>query len=334
MTTSASASDLDLPSKLPFDQLTTILQAPAPAMIARPPFNGVMALAQRQQLHYWFGAPGVTVQSRFVIGSLSKQLTAGLVMKAIAQQKLTWDSLLSDSVPQQPQQPKVTVGQLLQQTSGLIANDQAPLFAPGSQFRYSNANYELLADVLEAVNQQSYAEQMATLFRQCQLWQAFVPTATLPTSAMPNLVQGYQEDEQGIHAGALDAPLRANASGHLVASAGDLIRWQHCLYQSAWLDSTVKTQMLTPGLVRPHRWGAVRYAAGIQVLEQDGLLEYSHSGYVPGYISTLLYYPQYELSLVLLEPLSLKPDTMERVFYYHDRTRLWLRQQLLRQETP
>lgn len=55
--------------------------------------------------------------------------------------------------------------------------------------------------------------------------------------------------------------------------------------------------------------------------KQDDILEWSHSGYIPGFISTVSYYPKEDVTMVLLENTSWMPDDMDRVFYYHDHLR-------------
>jgi hypothetical protein len=71
----------------------------------------------------------------------------------------------------------------------------------------------------------------------------------------------------------------------------------------------------------PHRWGETKYADGIQVDSLDGITELFMSGYVPGFISTMIYYPKTKVSLVVLENISPSSSDMDRVYYFHDQVR-------------
>lgn len=79
--------------------------------------------------------------------------------------------------------------------------------------------------------------------------------------------------------------------------------------------------MISNGVIRPHRWGALKYADGIQVDHLGDIMELSMSGYVPGFISTMIYYPETKVSMVILENISPSPSDMNRVFYFHDQLR-------------
>ncbi len=61
--------------------------------------------------------------------------------------------------------------------------------------------------------------------------------------------------------------------------------------------------MTSPQSYRSHRWSEkLSYGYGLQISHDPN--EFSHSGYVDGYSSTLIYYPDYDLSVVVLENTS------------------------------
>ena len=127
----------------------------------------------------------VTPQTSFIIGSVTKAFTALAVMQLVeagkveldapVQRYITWFRL-ADPVTS----AKITVRQLLNQTSGLPMlrepqfwtdlDDRAlertvrflrtakVNFPPGKSFGYSNANYETLGLIVQAVSGQSYEE--------------------------------------------------------------------------------------------------------------------------------------------------------------------------------
>lgn len=96
-----------------------------------------------------------------------------------------------------------------------------------------------------------------------------------------------------------------------------------CLHGGKLLKALTYRAMITPtpSAKRSHRWGVLGYGYGIQVSDREGLQELSHSGYVPGYISTLIYYPKQLFSVVVLENTAWLTNDISRVFSVHDRLR-------------
>jgi CubicO group peptidase (beta-lactamase class C family) len=125
----------------------------------------------------------VGTETPFVIGSLSKSLTALAVMRLVDGGQLELDAPVSRYLPAfrtaATHSSPITVRQLLDQTSGLpgsatdlstpvstladqIASLAAvePASAPGTHYAYANANYVVLGGVIEAVSGRPYADAM------------------------------------------------------------------------------------------------------------------------------------------------------------------------------
>lgn len=123
--------------------------------------------------------------TNYRIASVSKQFTAMAVMILADRKKLSYDDSLTRFFPDFPAYGKhVTVRHLLNHTSGLVdyaevipAGTTTPLtdgdvldlmkrqdktmFPPGSQFRYSNTGYAILALIVEAASGMTFQEFMA-----------------------------------------------------------------------------------------------------------------------------------------------------------------------------
>lgn len=122
-----------------------------------------------------------TPETRFHIASVSKPFTALAILQLQEQGRLSINDPISRFVPF-PGGEKITIEHLLTHTSGIPnINDLpdydtfarsphkieelvakfagAPLsFSPGSDYRYSNSNYNVLALIVERVSGQSYGE--------------------------------------------------------------------------------------------------------------------------------------------------------------------------------
>ncbi len=92
-----------------------------------------------------------------------------------------------------------------------------------------------------------------------------------------------------------------NSSGGIISTAHDMLRWNECLHNGHILLPDSYNTFISPSVQRIHRWGKIGYGYGVQVANNNGILEISHNGYVPGYCSTLIYYPLQKISLLILE---------------------------------
>lgn len=123
----------------------------------------------------------------FRLASVSKQFTAMAIWKLIEQNKLNWKTKVKDVLHELPLIANtITIGQLVNHSSGLYdyedlipeertlpVSDQDVLqyisdidslyFEPGSEFRYSNTGYCLLALVVERLSQLPYEKSIQTL---------------------------------------------------------------------------------------------------------------------------------------------------------------------------
>lgn len=311
-------------------------------LAAQPAFSGELLLVQGEQTLYQRSqtlversdAPPPDRPYQYRVGSISKQLTAVLVLSAAAKGQLDLEQALDSELTGLPAGAHNTVSaaQLLNHSAGLIEPGQPPQFVPGSRFGYANHGYVLLGEWLSRVTGQSYTAQANALLARCQMHQSTMPapaTAAERRQRYPQLRDGYVQ--RGTAAAerlewAITPAQRP--SGGLLASAADLVRWSRCLHAGPALAPAQYAYLTTPRIERPHRWGLLGYGAGLQVLQRDGLLEYSHGGYVPGYMSTLLYYPSQSFSVVVLENTSYPERDIAQAYALHDQVRLLARDYL------
>lgn len=128
----------------------------------------------------------------FLLGSVSKSFTAVCIMQLAEQGKIDLNAHISAYLPEATDGDRITVGQLLNHTSGLgehqtlgsyrIINDQ------GSHC-YANVNYSLLGEIIEAVSGSSYDEYITEkVFGPLELSHT---SATLEGSVANGLIEGY-----------------------------------------------------------------------------------------------------------------------------------------------
>ena len=190
-----------------------------------------------------------TADTRFMIASLSKSFTAAAILLLQERDQLSLDDTVNQFIPDFPRGDEITIRQLLMHTSGLprivffrdygkksklshSTRDlvdwikEKPLaFSPGERYGYSNANYALLAHVIERVSGLSYGE-----FLQANILAPLDLQATghngNPDLAIDGLANGHVPE--GL---AEIGPARyydysiVTGAGSLYSTTGDLLTW-------------------------------------------------------------------------------------------------------------
>lgn len=127
----------------------------------------------------------------FIIGSVSKSFTALCIMRLAEAGLLDIDNKLSQYLPDATDGDKLTLRQLLNQTGGLDTY-QTPsdyrVSRPQGEHIYSNINYNLLGQVIEAVSGQSYEDYVTeNIFRPLGMDNS----SASPEGALADLIPGY-----------------------------------------------------------------------------------------------------------------------------------------------
>lgn len=269
--------------------------------------------------------PEFTLQTPFVTASLSKQMTAALVMREVDQGRVDLDAPITQYLEHLNGKwdGVITVRQLLNHLSGIVKLDKPLKTIPGEVFAYSNTGYNLLGEITAKTSGMDYETLASEMFKRCGMGN------TNASSNTNNAVRYHEKSVGEQVAMTKDLPARFAPSAGVISTAEDLVAWNQCLHNSDLLSAKSHLQMVSKAATRAHRWGDLGYGFGLQLSGSGEVKEWSHSGYVLGYISTLSYYPESDTSMILLENISWYPKDMTRVFYYHDE----LRSQLLKQLT-
>ena len=268
-------------------------------------FNGIAFVASRDKvmLEKAFGrlTPTSTLplmtDSIFRIASISKQVTAILVMQEVADGRLALDELLGRYWPEFPNADAraVSLRQLLMHTSGLPNPNKvddfylpenvsdshmrtsagtvcaAPLQRkPGEAFEYNNCDYLVLGALLERVTQTPFATLVTT--------RIFKPAGMINAGIYTRDTQGLQSHAQGIVNGKSDGTVNPAA----YAAAGGLYGTVHDIWHlnRAFADGRLLSEAARQTMTSPYHWGAalgvwsyeLKSAAGkrAKVMERQG----------------------------------------------------------------
>jgi CubicO group peptidase (beta-lactamase class C family) len=256
---------------------------------------------------------------RFRLGSVTKQFTAAGILLLEERGKLRIDDPIGKYLPDAPEAwQKVTIYNVLTHTSGipsftgfpdyhstewkdtnpaeLVARfrDKPLDFEPGSKFNYSNSGYVLLGYLLEKVSGQTYAD-----FLQQNIFTPLEMSSTgIDSNAaiLPQRAQGYQPSPHGIeHAGYISMTIPFSA-GALYSTTGDLLKWEQGLFGGKVLKPESLAKMITPF--------KENYGCGVFVRTIDGHKLINHGGGIEGFNTSLGYYPDDKLTVIVLGNLN------------------------------
>jgi D-alanyl-D-alanine carboxypeptidase len=173
--------------------------------------------------------------------------------------------------------------------------DTDPPFAAGAGWEYSDTNYILLAMVLEKVTGQRAYDMITTRILEPLRLHNTVPSAA---PVIEGVVQGYAGSNNpfgGADAVLVDGRFAFDpgfewAGGGFASTAEDLARWAKALYEGRAFDASLLTQVLD-GVAAGGLGRGVRYGLGVIIRDSPLGPAYGHSGFFPGYLTEMRYFP-------------------------------------------
>lgn len=265
--------------------------------------------------------------TRFLVGSITKSVTALIAMRLVAAKRLDLDATVSDYLDyyREDTGKRLTVRHLLTHTDGLpnYTNDPyfwepdalvAPMttaafvirycsgdlaFEPGAEYRYGNSGYSILGAIIEEVTGDTFrdvAEQL--VFEPMGMARSGVHAYA---DEIPELAAGYERAPGGLlPAAPIPRPLLA--AGSLYSTVDDLLVYDRGLRGGTELeDSAVDAVLVTrSGAVD----GTFAYGWNVGTLDLGGAIPSTRyaatNGEINGYNAVMIRVPDAGQLVVLL----------------------------------
>jgi CubicO group peptidase (beta-lactamase class C family) len=264
------------------------------------------------------GAP-ITPETVFDIASTSKQFTATAILLLAQEGKLDLDAPVRRYLPQLASwADRVTLRQMMHHESGIpefigllearglsistpttqedaIAALEAVQdlnFEPGTQFAYTNSNYILLSQVVEAVTGRTLTAYLRdTIFEPLGLKAVMDPVAAILGKAAPYALQDGKWVSDAV-------PWAQTGFSGVQTTPSELVRWA-----AQYWDPTIGGAQLlaarSEGAV-PYPFTDWLYGAGIFIEPTDsGGMLFEHPGDWGGYVAQLLILPEERLAVAV-----------------------------------
>lgn len=275
----------------------------------------------------------ITPSTIFNIGSVTKQFTAAGILKLEESNQLNVHDKIQKYFPDIPiDKNSITIHQLLTHTSGIapgtggfryqaVKKDdainelfQVPLmYAPGTKYTYANANYILLAAIIEKVTQQDYESFLRNNFWDpLQMYHTGYRSFTAKTRQMAH---GYVFDESigewkdwGTtldHLPKNDHHWYSIGKGDLQSTVEDLYRWHVSLEEHTSLGIEMKKLMETAHV--PENDQMTSYYGYGWAISNAGQPEktIAHNGSNGIYFADFIRIPQEEIVVIVLSNIRL-----------------------------
>ncbi len=281
----------------------------------------------------------MTPETPMLAASVGKTFVAAAVLSLESEDVLSRSDLVSVYLGDHPwfdalpNAGTMTVGQLLQHTSGLpdhvhlpafqqawsglatgdgdidpdhlvaFVAGEAPLFGAGTGWAYSDTGYVLLGLVIEEVTDRPWQEAVVTRFLE-----PLGLTGTIPSDRpdLPGLAVGYvapdnlfgmPERTANAEGRLLWNPAVESAGGGFASTSADLARWGHLLFGGDAMDALYLDRLLDGVPVDPDTPG-IFYGAGVAIYaETPRGPVYGHGGWIPAYVSSLRHYADHGVTV-------------------------------------
>lgn len=241
----------------------------------------------------------------YPIGSISKQFTAACILLLQERGKLKLDDPVGKWFPDFTEANKVTIRNLLTHTSGY--SDYAPQdytipawtkpvksealirewatktldFEPGTQWQYSNTNFQLAALIIEKVTGQKFHDFLwANVITPLKLRGVL----DLDTDRAKLQVRGYERHAMGpLRPAILESPGWYTGDGGLAMPVATLLQWDESIVHRTLLKPASYDEMIKPYVLKDGTDS--HYGLGVTSQVRNGKRIVSHSGEVGGFVS-------------------------------------------------
>ncbi len=265
-----------------------------------------------------------STDTKFMIGSISKPITATLILILVQKNLLSLDKTIEDYLPEFKNKPasKVTIKQLLSHTSGIpnydiikdffprisrqnftreayvkIYRDSALAFVPGTRYLYSSWGYYTLGYIIEKVTGKSYEQALKDeIFSKLNMQHSGCYSHT---QIVQNRASGYDYGFGNYISADFRDQSNTMGTGDIYSTVEDLFKFHTALSNYTLLNKGLTNEMFTPGM-RPARYGYGWFNQNFRYTTSDSITANYHLGSTEGFIAFMIRIPETNSLIVLL----------------------------------
>ncbi len=274
---------------------------------------------------------------RMLAGSVGKTFALATALQLVSEGKLGLDDKIEKYFGKElwferlPNARDITVRQLMNHTSGLVRYEfketftkdlaanpmktwtpeerityllgEKPAFAAGKGWDYSDTNYIVLGMIIEKVTGKKFFDAAnRRVIKPLKL------KDTIPQDGpvMKGVIQGYagpnnpfgKNDAMIVDGKFVVNPQLEWTGGGYASTSEDLARWAKMMYEGKAFDALLLPQMLD-GVAAPMLGRETKYGLGVIIRQTQAGTSYGHSGFFPGYITDMMYFPEHKIAIAV-----------------------------------
>ena len=319
------------PPKPPLPIVHGELKAELDSFLEGANYEGIVCLTHHGEVVYQYvsgtndlGDP-LTIDSPMYIVSISKQFCAAAILMLRDQGKLDLDDTLGKYFPEYTLGRDITLKDLLTMRSGMVRDvdpmlakperyakltpeeqekaflgyvfNHPLLFAPNTDYLYSNNGYRLLSFVVEMVSGQNYED-----FIRQNIFEPLGMTHSDFHTQVPNHPEWGLTYDNIIATGQI--PVLAKGSGGIVTTAADMDKWMTALRTGKVISMKSYREMTTGYSIVPGT--EFGYGYGLQSSIRDG---WGHDGGNLRYTARIFFSNNYDLNFYIVT--NKTPESMQ-----------------------
>jgi CubicO group peptidase (beta-lactamase class C family) len=267
------------------------------------------------------GKTPTTTETNFRLASVTKPFTAMCIMQLVQSGRLGYDHNLQQIFPEFPAYgQQITIRHLLQHASGLIAyedlipdtatvqvldNDvlrmmmsqDSTYFPPGTQYRYSNSGYAVLAMIVQKISGKSFAQFLQeNIFRPLGMKNTIAYEKGIST--VKNRAMGYRQEGGQFIFSDQSVTSAVLGDGGIYSSVEDLLKWDRALYTEKLVKQETLAAAFAPGVRLDGK--ALDYGFGWHLDQFNGHRRVMHTGSTSGFRNVIQRYPDDKLTVIIL----------------------------------
>ena len=270
-------------------------------------------------------------------GSVGKTYAAAVALQLVKEGKINLNDKVEKYLGNEkwysrlPNAKDITVRQLMNHTSGLVRyefkdqftkdltahpdkvwrpeelvayllDEKAP-FEAGKGWDYSDTNYIVLGMIIEKVTGGKFYDEARN-----RLLKPLKFDRTLPQDRreLKGLIPGYAGEKNPF--GGKDKVIENGkfiinpqfewTGGGFISNTKDLARWAKAMYEGKAFDAALLPQMFD-GVSAPMLGKETKYGLGVLIRPTRAGLTYGHSGFFPGYMTDVMYFPEHKISVAV-----------------------------------
>ena len=260
----------------------------------------------------------VTPDTKFKIGSISKQFTAVAILKLQEEGKIKIEDKISKYIPGFPRGNEVTIYQLLTHTSGIHdysvqpnldmtkpVTHQALLdiikqlpydFNPGERYLYNNSGFVILGYIVAQLSGKTLSAYLnETFFKPLGMNNTGINETNI---VLNNEAHGYSMNGEAVKKADFQEMSWALGVGSIYSTTKDLYKWNEAIYNGKVLSNATLKKAFTQTVL--NSGGKVDYGFGWFLSTNRGLEFIQHSGVSNGFFAYLERQPENKLTVCVL----------------------------------